>query len=69
MKHFLVVKMQYLVFEQFVMRKNWESDCMRLCNGFISLLDVFLFINKWFALTFLVSMYFIQSLNQRKLRV
>lgn len=52
MKHFLVVKMQYLVFEQFVMRKNWESDCMRLCNGFISLLDVFLFINKWFALTF-----------------
>lgn len=69
MKHFLVVKMQYLVFEQFVMRKNWESDCMRLCNGFISLLDVFLFINKWFALTFLVSMYFIQSLNQRKRRV
>ena len=69
MKHFLVVKMQYLVFEQFVMRKNWESDCMRLCNDFISLLDVFLFINKWFALTFLVSMYFIQSLNQRKLRV
>lgn len=69
MKHFLVVKMQYLVFEQFVMRKNWESDCTRLCNGFISLLDVFLFINKWFALTFLVSMYFIQSLNQRKLRV
>ena len=69
MKHFLVVKMQYLVFEQFVMRKNWGSDCMRLCNGFISLLDVFLFINKWFALTFLVSMYFIQSLNQRKLRV
>lgn len=69
MKHFLVVKMQYLVFEQFVMRKNWESDCMRLCNGFISLLDVFLFINKWFALTFFVSMYFIQSLNQRKLRV
>lgn len=52
MKHFLVVKMQYLVFEQFVMRKNWESDCRRLCNGFISLLDVFLFINKWFALTF-----------------
>lgn len=69
MKHFLVVKMQYLVFEQFVMRKNWESDCMRLCNGFISLLDVYLFINKWFALTFFVSMYFIQSLNQRKLRV
>lgn len=69
MKHFLVVKMQYLVFEQFVMRKNWERDCMRLCNGFISLLDVFLFINKWFALTFFVSMYFIQSLNQRKLRV
>lgn len=32
MKHFLVVKMQYLVFEQFVMRKNWESDCMRLIN-------------------------------------
>ena len=69
MKHFLVVKMQYLVFEKFVMKKNWECDCTRLCNGFISLLDVFLFINKWFALTFLVSMYFIQSLNQRKLRV
>ena len=39
MKHFLVVKMQYLVFEKFVMKKNWECDCTRLCNGFISLLD------------------------------
>ena len=64
MKHFLVVKMQYLVFEQFVMRKNWESDCMRLCNDFISLLDVFLFINKWFALTHNSRVYVLYPITQ-----